>query len=354
MAATESDPKAMVRAPSYLDVFLSIFTLAASVAGAVALFGVNAIYGPVQVGLLLSSMVVSIIVLKNGHPWEEISAAGGRGISSIVSAVFILLAVGALIRTWNMSGTIPTLVDYGIRLLRPSWFYVASAAVCAAISVGIGSSWTTAGTIGVGLVGIASLVGVSPAITAGAVISGAYFGDKSSPLSETTVLSAQLAGVDLFTHIRAQLWTTVPSILVALLGFALLGLRATPSSAVTTGIELAKLDQLFWITPLNLIPLVFLVVLSARKTPASLAIMSAALVGGISAVILQPQAIVRFVNEPSLSLPIVYIKGIWMAMATGYQATQGFPTSTRFCPAVAWPACFSPCGSSLGRSRSGR
>jgi len=321
----EKDSHDHIRSPSYLDVFIPVATLIASIAGAVALFGIHAIDGPVQVGLLFSSMVVAIIVLKNGHPWEEISAAGGRGISSIVSAIFILLAVGALIGTWNMSGTIPTLVDYGIRLLRPSWFYIASALVCAAISVGIGSSWTTAGTIGVGLVGIASMVGVSPAITAGAVISGSYFGDKSSPLSETTVLSAQLAGVDVFTHIRAQLWTTVPSILVALAGFGLLGLRATPSSAITTGIELAKLDQLFWITPLNLIPLLFLIVLSARKAPAPLAIMSSALVAGVSAVILQPQAIVRFVNDPSLPMPIVYIKGIWMAMATGYQANSGIP-----------------------------
>ncbi len=327
--ATEKDSHDRTRPASYLDVFIPIATLIVSLAGAVALFGINAIDGPVQVGLLLSSMVVAVILLKNGHPWEEISAASGRGISSISSAIFILLAVGALIGTWNMSGTIATLVDYGIRLLNPSLFYVASAAVCAAISVGIGSSWTTAATIGVGLVGIAALVGVSPAITAGAVISGSYFGDKASPLSETTVLSAQLAGVNVFTHIRAQLWTTVPSICLALVGFGLLGLGVTPSSAATTGIELAQLEQFYWITPLNLIPLLFLIVLSARKTPAALAIMSSALIGGLCAVILQPQAIIRFVDDPSLPMPIVHIKGIWTAMATGYQTNTGIPDIDR-------------------------
>ncbi|MEZ5125263.1 MAG: Na+/H+ antiporter NhaC family protein [Thermoleophilia bacterium] len=311
------------KAPSNLDVALPIVTLIVSIAGAVALYGVAAIDGPVQVALLLSCMVAATIILKNRHPWHEISASGGRAVSSIVSAIFILLAVGALIGTWNMSGTIPTLVDYGIRLLQPSWFYPAAALVCAAVSLGIGSSWTTAGTIGVGLIGIASLVGVSPAITAGAVISGAYFGDKTSPLSETTVLSAQLAGVDVHKHIRAQIWTSGPAFGLALVIFGLLGLTVQPAGDVTTGIELAKLDQLFWITPLNLIPLLCLVLLSIRKVPAALAIMASALIAGVTAVILQPDAIVRFVDDPSLALPIVYIKGIWTAMANGYQANSG-------------------------------
>lgn len=127
----------------------------------------DAINGSVQVGLLLSTMVASLIILRNGHPRDEVSASGGRAISSIVSEIFILLAVGALIGTWNMSGTIPALVHYGIQLLEPRWFYMASAIIYAVVSLGIGSSWTTVGTIGVELVGIASLLGVSPAITAG-------------------------------------------------------------------------------------------------------------------------------------------------------------------------------------------
>lgn len=136
-----------IREPSFLDVLIPLVVLVVSIGGAVSLFGLTAIDGPVQVALLLSTMVAAIIILKNGHPWDEVASAGGKGIASIVSAVFILLAVGALIGTWNMSGTIPTLVHYGIQLLEPNWFYMATAMICAVVSLGIGSSWTTTGTI---------------------------------------------------------------------------------------------------------------------------------------------------------------------------------------------------------------
>lgn len=321
---TNSNPSPpSAREPSYLDIFIPLIVLIVSVGGAVSLFGLNAVDGPVQIGLLISTMTVAIILLKNGHPWEEVSAAGGRAIASVTSAIFILLAVGGLIGTWNMSGTIPTLVYYGIQILEPNWFYPASAVICALIALSIGSSWTTVGTIGVGLVGIAPLIGVSPVITAGAVISGAYLGDKTSPLSETSILSAQLVGVDIYTHIRSQIWTSVPAFLIGLIVFIFLGLQVNPITDLETVTDLNQLNQLFWITPLNLIPLAFLVFLSIRKAPASVAIMSAALVGGITGAILQPQAIQRFVNEPELSTPLVFLKGIWMALANGYQENSG-------------------------------
>jgi NhaC family Na+:H+ antiporter len=304
-------------------VLIPIVVLIASIGGAVSLFGLDAIDGPVQVALLISTMIAAVIILKNGHSWDEIAASGGRAVSSIVSAIFILLAVGALIGSWNMSGTIPTMVYYGIQLLQPSWFYPASALICALVALSIGSSWTTVGTIGVGLVGIAALIGVSPVITAGAVISGAYLGDKTSPLSETTILSAQLVGTDIYTHIRTQIWTSIPAFIISFVIFTILGLSSDVVANPEAATDLAKLNQLFWITPLNLIPLAFLVFLSLRKAPASLAIMSAALLGGITGAILQPQAILRFVNDPTLGIPLVYIKGIWMALANGYQENSG-------------------------------
>jgi len=319
----QAPPTRVTKEPSYADAIIPLVVLIGLIAASVFLFGNDAIDGPLQVALLFSALIACLVILKNGHPWEEISAASGRAISSVISAIFILLSVGALIGTWNMSGTIPTLVDYGIRLLQPSWFYVATAIICAVIAVSIGSSWTTAGTIGVGLVGIATMVGVSPVITAGAVISGAYFGDKTSPLSETTVLAAQLAGVDVFKHIRAQIWTSIPAMVIALVVFTILGIKENVTEGVETALDLAKLEELFWITPLNLIPLAFLIVLSVRKVPAYLAIMSAALVGGVCAVILQPEAVSRFVDDPTLSAPIVYVKGIWLALANGYQSASG-------------------------------
>lgn len=316
-------PQRAVKEPSFLDAIIPLVLLILLIGGSVYLFGLDAIDGPVQVALLLSTMVAALIILKNGHPWSEINAAGGRAVSSIVSAIFILLAVGALIGTWNMAGTIPTLVFYGIQILQPHWFYLAAGIICGVVSSAIGSSWTTAGTIGVGLVGIASLLGVSPIVTAGAVVSGAYFGDKTSPLSETTVLSAQLAGVDIYTHIRAQLWTSGPAFILALIVFAIIGSQTEVVEGIETVTDLAQLDHIFWITPLALFPLLVLGILSFRKVPASLAIMLAALVGGLTAIFLQPQVVTRFVDEPDLATPLVFIKGVWMTMANGYRENSG-------------------------------
>jgi NhaC family Na+:H+ antiporter len=315
--------------PSYADAIIPLVTLTALIGGSVYLFGSDAVEGPMQVALLLSSLVAALIILKNGHSWDDIVRSGQSALKSVVTPIFILLAVGALIGAWNLSGTIPTLAFYGIQLLHARYLYLAAALICGVISIGIGSSWTTAGTIGVGLIGIANLIGVSPAITAGAVISGSYLGDKLSPLSETTVLTAQLADVDVRRHIRAMIWTAGPAFVIAAVVFAVLGLRERGAAGAVITSELASLDQLFWITPLNLIPLLVLIVLSIRKVPASLAITTAALVGGVLAAILQPQAVLRFVNDPTLSAPLSYIKGVWSALATGFRMSSGMPEVDR-------------------------
>ena len=329
MAEQPDEKVRNIREPSYLDAFIPLVTLIVLVSAAVALFGLDAVDGPIPVALILSSMVVALVVLNNGYTWEDVVTTGKIAFESIVTPIFILLAVGSLIGTWNMSGTIPTLVYYGIHLLQPSYFYVASAIICGFIALSIGSSWTTAGTIGVGLVGLASLVGVSPAVTAGAVISGAYLGDKLSPLSETTVLTSQLAHVDLYTHLRAQFWTSVPAFIIALIVLAVLGLSTSPSEGVDTASELTQLDQLFNITVWNLIPLVVLIVLSIRKVPASLAIMAAALLAALMAPIFQHDAIVRFINDESITPPLVYVKAAWLAIASGYEANSGIEVLDR-------------------------
>lgn len=324
MNEREDAPRRIVE-PSYLDAILPLVTLMVLIAGGLYLYGLDALAGPIPTALVFCSMVTGVIILRNGHAWEEVAESGRRGLSSIVSAIFILLAVGALIGTWNLSGTIPTLVYYGIQWIDPNYYYLTTALICAAISMSIGSSWTTAGTVGVGLVGIAVLLGVSPVITAGAVISGAYLGDKTSPLSETTVLASQLAGADLYTHIRAQAWTSVPSFLIAAGIFAILGWTGEgilPDEAAASA-DLNQLDQLFWITPLNLLPLLALLLMSLKKAPSSLAILTAALFGGILGVFTQPDVVQRFVAEPDLASPLVAIKGVWSAMATGFEARSG-------------------------------
>lgn len=313
------------RDPSLVDAVLPLVTLAVLIGGSLVLFGLDALDGPIQVALLLCAAVAALIALKNGHAWEEVQRAGQGALSSITSAMFILLAVGALIGVWNLSGTIPTLVYYGIQILSPGWYYAATALICGVVAMSIGSSWTTAGTIGVGLVGVAVMLRVSPAVTAGAVISGAYLGDKLSPLSETTVLTAQMVGVDLYAHVRRQAWTSVPAFLIALVVFLVLGLVSGPEvhDTVATAVELTSLGDIYHITPLNLLPLVLLAVLSIRKVPPSLALLAATLFAGVLGAFLQPQIMRDFVAGAGGNPVVDSIKGIWLAMANGFTIDSG-------------------------------
>src|SRR5215212_649035 len=196
-------------APTLLDALAPIVVLILLLAVTIALFGISATDGPLQVALLLSAAFASLIAFKNGYTVAGVADAAVGGVSSAIGAVFILLAVGALIGTWNMAGTIPTVVDYGIRLVSPTWFYLATTVVCALVGMVTGSSWTTAGTLGVAFVGMSSVLGLDEAIAAGAVICGAYFGDKMTPLSETTVLVPKLVGGGLTVgeHVRNMVWT---------------------------------------------------------------------------------------------------------------------------------------------------
>lgn len=321
-------PPEGVRPASLADAIIPLVGLVALIGASLALYGLDALDGPVQVALIMSCMIAALIGLKNGWRWDDIERATQQALGSIASAVFILLAVGALIGTWNLSGTIPTLVYYGIQVLSPSWYYLATALICGVVALSIGSSWTTAGTIGVGLVGVAHMLGVSPAITAGAVISGAYLGDKTSPLSETTILSAQMVEADVYAHIRAQVWTSIPAFVIACVGFAILGVAGPAvDQSIPTSVELAKLNQIYHITPLNLLPLVLLGYLSIRKVPATLALTASALFAGLCGAILQPKVIRTFVTgigDGNWMGPVIgSVKGVWQAMATGFSMNSG-------------------------------
>jgi NhaC family Na+:H+ antiporter len=322
MADTQS--RRQVRDPSLVDALIPLIALAGLIAASLALFDLDALDGPIQVALVLCATIAALIAMRNGHTWDEVQEASRGALSSITSAVFILLAVGALIGVWNLSGTIPTLVYYGIQVLSPGWYFAATAVICGAIAMSIGSSWTTAGTIGVGLVGIATMLGVSPSITAGAVISGAYLGDKLSPLSETTILTAQMVDVDVHAHIRRQAWTSVPAFVLAVVVFVILGLilGSDVDDTVSTTIELASIGDIYRITPLNLLPLVLLALLSIRKVPAFLALTCSALFAGVLGAFLQPEVMADFVGGDSGPV-IESIKGIWLAMANGFSIDSG-------------------------------
>ena len=257
------------RPPSLLDALLPIVVLIGLLALTIAFFGIDATNGPLQVALFLSAAFASLIAFKNGYTVAAIRDATVGGVTTAMSAIFILLAVGALIGTWNMAGTIPTVVDYGIRLVSPSWFYVTAAAVCALVGMVTGSSWTTAGTLGVAFVGMAKVLGLEEPIAAGAVICGAYFGDKMTPLSETTILVPQLVGRGLTTgqHIKNMIWTAGPALGISLVLFFLLGLNAEPEGAVGTEAAQDALNNAFNISAVNLLPLALLVVFAILKSP---------------------------------------------------------------------------------------
>ncbi|MFL5674102.1 MAG: Na+/H+ antiporter NhaC family protein [Chloroflexota bacterium] len=319
-------PGATAREPSLLQSIFVVAILIALIATTVVLFGTDATNGPLQVALFMSAVVAGFVSLSLGHRAAEISGAVVGGISSAMQALFILLAVGALIGTFNMAGTIPAIVYYGIGLIEPSLFYLSTAIVCALVGLAIGSSWTTAATLGVGFVALAPLMGASAAVTAGAVVSGAYFGDKMTPLSETTVLVPSLVGgVSVNEHIAGMLWSSGPAFLIALVLFALVGL-ATPMGEPVFDPASAQqaLANEFHISLLNFLPLVALVILSIRRVPPFLAIFTSAVFAGFFAWFTQPQLVATFAGAESFSV-VAGIKSLYLAMGTGFESATGVP-----------------------------
>jgi NhaC family Na+:H+ antiporter len=239
---------------------------------------------PVQIPLVGAAVVAALMALRLGWNWAGIEAGVVDGIRLALGAVLILLAVGMLIGTWIASGIVPLLIVYGLNLLSPDYFLVATCAVCAVVSLATGSSWTTAGTVGIAFIGIGTGLGVPLPMVAGAIISGAYFGDKMSPLSETTNLAPAVVGVDLFVHVRHMFWTTAPSMGLALLLYWLLGLRYGGAasleevSTITTGLTAGfQLSPWLLLVPLVVIGLVVL------KLPALPAVLLGAALGGVAA-----------------------------------------------------------------------
>ncbi|SEA21217.1 Na+/H+ antiporter NhaC [Alkalimonas amylolytica] len=309
--------------PSFLDALLPILVLITLLSSSVILFGDDSSYGPNQIALFIAAAVAVVIGLKNGFRWRDIEQAMIKGISLSLGAVLILLAVGALIGTWLLAGTVPTLIYYGMQLLSPSWFYAASCILCGIVAMSIGSSWTTAATIGVALIGVAAGLGLSPAITAGAIISGAYFGDKISPLSETTNLAPAVAGAELFAHIRHMLWTTVPSILLALVLFTIIGLNSSATAdAVHIDLISNTLQQHFAISFWTLIPLFVLLAMAIKKVPAFPTVFIGALLGGVWALLFQRE-LMQHLMEQDLGATIGSFKLVWATLFDGFAVETG-------------------------------
>lgn len=321
MSERTSSPKA----PSFIDSLTPIIALVVMLAMAVIFFEDNSSYGPNQIALLLAMGIAILIGLKNGHTWHSTEKAIIHGISISLGAILILLAVGSLIGTWLLSGTVPTMVYYGLKIIDPSWFYAAACLVCGVVAMSIGSSWTTAATVGVAFIGISSGFELSSAVTAGAVISGAYFGDKLSPLSETTNLAPAVAGSELFEHIKYMLWTTIPSISIALVLFLIIGFNhSSAGSGSTETIEslTQTLESTYNISILNLIPLAILLFLAYKKMPAFPAVAIGAIIGGIWALIFQQELISTMAAEGIHSTKAT-IMVVWTAFFDGVVVKTG-------------------------------
>ncbi|MBU2976900.1 Na+/H+ antiporter NhaC [Alteromonas sp. C1M14] len=306
-----------IKDPSLLDALIPIVALVIMMGGAVYLFSDDSSFGPNQIALLLGTGLAAIIGMKNGHRWKDIESGIVKGISMSLGACLILLAVGSLIGTWMLSGTVPTLIYYGLELLNPSFFYAASCLICAVVAMSIGSSWTTAATVGVALMGVATGMDMSAAVTAGAVVSGAYFGDKISPLSETTNLAPAVAGTDLFDHIRYMLWTTIPSFVIALILFMVIGFSEVKTASVE---RIEQMQQLlgnsFHLGWHLLIPLVVLLTLAVRKMPAFPAVSIGALLGGLWAVLFQGDVVSSLAADGD-SHAVGTLKVVWTALFNG-------------------------------------
>ncbi len=326
MKSEKAVKQKVIREPSLSDALIPLIFMIVLLAISIILFGIDAAVGPLQVALLMSAVVAAVVAHKNGHSWQTLGEEVVKGISLAMSAILILLMVGALIGVWNMSGTIATVIYYGVKYIDPKWFYLAAALLTGLIGLVTGSSWTTAATVGVAFVGMAKAIGASEAITAGAVISGAYFGDKMTPLSETTILTPQIVGSDVYTHIRSMSKATIPAYLIALVMFFLIGLfgKITPPA---TDIEsaLAALSSTYNISLWNLLPILVLLLLGLRRYPAFLSILIGTLAGALVAIVMQPQIITAFANDPSLGYPLAALKSTWVAMANGFTSTSGYP-----------------------------
>lgn len=258
----------------------------------ISIFGSDAILGASQVALLFSAGVaIWLAMWLFKVPWQDFEEAIKSNIGDVTTAIVILFLIGAISGTWTMSGIVPTFIYYGVKIISPKVFLLTACVICALVSVMIGSSWTTIATIGVALLGIGKALGFSDGMIAGAIISGAYFGDKISPLSDTTVLASSMSTVPMFEHIRYLMYTTVPSIVITLVIFTILGFSHSGSDSSLINEYTSVLDSKFNITPWLLIVPALTAVMIARRMPALIVLALSTATAAIAAVIFQPDII---------------------------------------------------------------
>ena len=291
------------------EALLPVIILVAMLAYNVYVFGDDALSGSNQFILLLGGAVAALVGFRNKVSYKTMIAEVAENVKSTSGAILILLMVGALAGTWLISGIIPAMIYYGLQVLNPTIFLAATLIICAVISIATGSSWTTAATVGIALIGIGEALGISLGMTAGAVLSGAYFGDKMSPMSDTTNLAPAMAGTDLFTHIKYMAYTTVPTIVVTLIAFIILGFFQNATGKADVDTLLTDIDAAFNISPwLFLVPII-VIALIIKKTPPLVALLAGTILGGIFALIFQPEVVAQVAEVQQLDFNSAY-KGV--------------------------------------------
>ena len=295
------------------EALIPVFVLVAMLAYNVGVYGDDALSGSNQFILLLGGAVAAIVGFFNKVSYSRMIEEVANNVKSTTGAILILLMVGSLAGTWLISGVIPTMIYYGLEILNPTIFLPATIIICAIISIATGSSWTTSATVGIALVGIGGALNIPLGMVAGAVLSGAYFGDKMSPMSDTTNLAPAMAGTDLFTHIKYMAKTTIPTIIITLIIFIIIGLTLDTEGTTDTSAILTSIEHSFNITPwLFLVP-VIVIFLIVRKTQPLIALLIGTLLGGVFAVIFQPEIVAKIGGSETLNFQSAY-QGIMNAI----------------------------------------
>lgn len=286
------------KVPTVLDALIPLVFLIGLLIVTIQFFGTDGLSGANQIVLVLSATVAGLVaVFRLGYSWESLQDGIVRSIGSAMSSILILFLIGALAGTWLLSGIVPAMIYYGLQVLSPTFFLFAACVISGIVSIATGSSWTTVATVGVALLGIGKALGFEEGIIAGAIISGAYFGDKMSPLSDTTNLAPAMAGTDLFTHIRHMAKTTIPSILLALILFFVIGLNYESDGKVEDVLVISKvITSTFHISPWLFVVPILVVVMIIKRVPALPALLAGALLGGVFALIFQPEIIAEVVE----------------------------------------------------------
>ena len=311
------------KTPTPIISLIPLVVLVTLLALTIKLFGADAIAGGSQISLLTASAIcTAMAIVIYGRKWDELEQSVINNMRSATPALLILLLIGAIAGTWMASGIIPTLIYYGLKILHPTFFLPASCLICATISLLTGSSWTTIATIGVALMGIGRALGFDDGWIAGAIISGAYFGDKISVMSDTTVLASSTTEVPIFTHIKYMLLTTIPSLVIALVVFTVVGLNATTSSATDMMAIEQDLLSTFNISPWLVIVPILTGVLIAKRLPAIVTLFASAFMAAIAMVIAQPDIILEIAGVDSPSA-MASLKAIIIAATTSNTVETG-------------------------------